>query len=290
MLRSPRLFRAKVSCWFIHLASVDSPRRVREILVPHGRNTMGTPSPCVSRRLGDPVFACVRRRSVLQVSISSPSTSSLEVTHHRERSVDALGINALPYLRLVSTHCGVAASGMLRRASSFAVGDSDSANPGLTIHTGLAGPQRYIPSRFPALPTCYFPLGVSSPGRSVVLEGLLLSTFCLSEAISRMPKRRTVSNDIFLAVPALEVDPGQFHCFHLSSGGNHRDEFRCPGNRWSRHCLPSFLPELCLVRGEVRFPVVIGCFTSQLRWEQLAPIADQGHFHLDRWIKGIRSP
>ncbi len=117
-------------------------------------STMGTPSPCVSRRVGDPVFACVRRSSVLQVSLSSPSTPSLEVTHHRERSVDDECVNVLPYLRLVSTHCGVAASGMLRRASSFAVGDSDSTNPGLTIHTGLAGPRRYIPSRFPALPTC----------------------------------------------------------------------------------------------------------------------------------------
>jgi hypothetical protein len=142
-------------------------------------STMGTPSPCVSRRVGDPVFACVRRRSVLQVSISSPSTPSWEVTHHRERSVDAACLNALPYLRLVSTHCGVTASGMLRRASSFAVGDWDSTNPGLTIHTGLAGQLRYIPSRFPALPPCSFPLGVSSPGRTVALEGLLLSTFCL---------------------------------------------------------------------------------------------------------------
>jgi len=171
-------------------------------------STMGTPSPCVSRRVGDPVFACVRRYSVLQVSISSPSTSSLEVTHHRERSVDAACLNVLPYLRLVSTHCGVTASGMLRRASSFTVGDLDSTNPGLTIHTGLAGQLRYIPSRFPALPPCYFPLGVSSPGRAVALEGLLLSTFCLSEAISRMPKRRTVANRIFLTVPASKVGLG----------------------------------------------------------------------------------
>ena len=105
-------------------------------------STMRTPSPCVSRRVGDPVFTLVRRNSVLQVSLSSPSTPSWEVTHHRERSVDAECLNALPYLRLVSTQCGVAASGMLRRASSFAVGDWDSTNPGLTIHTGLAGPLR----------------------------------------------------------------------------------------------------------------------------------------------------
>src|SRR5260221_1563804 len=70
-------------------------------------STMGTPSPCVSRRVGDPVFACVRRCSVLQVSISSPSTPSLEVTHHRERSVDDACLNVLPYLRLVSTHCEI---------------------------------------------------------------------------------------------------------------------------------------------------------------------------------------
>src|SRR5260221_8753706 len=126
---------------------------------------------------------------------------------------------------------------MLRRASSFAVGESNSTNLGLTIHTGLAGQLRYIPSRFPALPPCYFPLGVSSPGRTVALEGLLLSTFCLSEAISRMPKRRTVANDIFLAVPALEVGLGQFHGISLCSGANHCNEFRRPGHRRSRHCL-----------------------------------------------------
>jgi hypothetical protein len=54
MLRSPQLFRAKVSGWIIHPASVDSPRRAREILVPHGRNTMAAASPYTSRWVGDP--------------------------------------------------------------------------------------------------------------------------------------------------------------------------------------------------------------------------------------------
>src|SRR5260221_14295563 len=106
---------------------------------------------------------------------------------------------------------------MLRRASSFAVGESNSTNLGLTIHTGLAGQLRYIPSRFPALPPCYFPLGVSSPGRTVALEGLLLSTFCLSEAISRMPKRRTIANDIFLGGPPSSVQLCE--CHRIRRGG-----------------------------------------------------------------------
>src|SRR5258706_12447611 len=118
---------------------------------------------------------------------------------------------------------------MLRRASSFAVGDWDSTNPGLTIRTGLAGQLRYIPSRFPALPPCYFPLGVSSPGRTVALEGLLLSTFCLSEAISRMPKRRTIANHVLLQRPASDVGLGEFYGIDVRCCCHNRDQFR---RRW----------------------------------------------------------
>src|SRR5258708_12289248 len=60
-------------------------------------STMGTPSPCVSRRVGDPVFACVRRSSVLQVSLSSPSTPSFRVPHHRQHSVAHHSFTDLPY-------------------------------------------------------------------------------------------------------------------------------------------------------------------------------------------------
>ena len=215
---------------------------------------MGTPSPCVSRRVGDPVFACVRRRSVLQVSLSSPSPPSWEVTHHRERSVDAACFNVLPYLRLVSTHCGVAASGMLRRASSFAVGDWDSTNPGLTIHTGLAGQLRYIPSRFPALPPCSFPLGVSSPGRTVALEGLLLSTFCLSEAISRMPKRRTIADDIFLGGPASSIELCERHRIRGGSRCYNGNQLRRSGGHRRRGGLPIVFPRCLFKEIQISIP------------------------------------
>jgi hypothetical protein len=44
----------------------------------------------------------------------------------------------------------------------------------------------------PLCPTCYFPLGLSTPGRSAVLEGSLPSTFCPCGAIPDAPKRRTI--------------------------------------------------------------------------------------------------
>jgi hypothetical protein len=54
------------------------------------------------------------------------------------------------------------------------------------------GTSHYIPSCLAALLTCSFPLCLSTPGRSVILEGRLLSTFCSFGAISRAPKRRTM--------------------------------------------------------------------------------------------------
>src|SRR5712691_1429666 len=59
---------------------------------------------------------------------------------------------------------------------------------------------RSIPSRLAACSTYSFPLGLSTPGRLSVLEGHLLSTFYLSEVISRMPKRRTTMYHITEAV------------------------------------------------------------------------------------------
>jgi hypothetical protein len=53
------------------------------------------------------------------------------------------------------------------------------------------GASPYIPSGFTASLTCSFPLCLSAPGRSVVLKGHMLSTFCLSQAISPSPQRRT---------------------------------------------------------------------------------------------------
>jgi hypothetical protein len=74
---------------------------------------------------------------------------------------------------------GVAASRMLRRALAFAIGNWDLANPGFTsilfetsCGQGLQVQLRYIPSRFPAFRTCYFPLCLSTLGRFGALSGI----------------------------------------------------------------------------------------------------------------------
>src|SRR5260221_11334831 len=105
----------------------------------------------------------------------------------------------------------------------------------------------------------------------------------------QIEREEPVANDIFLAVPSIEVGLGQFHCISLWSGANHRNEFRFEGYRRSRHCLPSLLPELCLMRGEVSLPAARSRFRNGFCRKQLAPIADQGHCHLYRWASGIWS-
>jgi hypothetical protein len=111
------------------------------------RTTMAVPSPCASRRLGDPVFALVRRVVCLGSQfVSFPR--SFPGIHHRERSTAS-------YRRW---SCDVAASGMLRRAWYCAIGNWGSANAGLAMHTGLAGHTTVHP-----FPLACFPNMLLSP-------------------------------------------------------------------------------------------------------------------------------
>ena len=124
--------------------------------------TMGTPSPSGSRLVGDPAFAHMRR----SVRVGAPFASlpcSLPGTHRREPSRAVVYCSLFPRGHRGLWSNGVAASGMLRRAPNFTVGNWGSTNPGFTMRTGLAeliylhpfGPFRFAgmllsPSGFPS--------------------------------------------------------------------------------------------------------------------------------------------
>ena len=75
---------------------------------------------------------------------------------------------------------------------------------GLLAHR-TCGTSRDIPWRLAAFLTCYFPCLVSRSGRLGVLEGGLLSTFCLSKSYSTIPDAaRTLA--AFSATLRNEVD------------------------------------------------------------------------------------
>ena len=84
-----------------------------------------------------------------------------------------------------------------------------------------------------------------------------------------MPKRRTVANAVFLALPSLEIGLSQLYRVHTVPRRNHRDQFRRGGGRRRRQRLPPVFPEALLLRGEVSLPVLdIGL----LNHEQLTPV------------------
>jgi hypothetical protein len=136
---------------------------------------------------------------------------------------------------------------MLRRAWYCAIGGWGSTSLGLTslpfgtsCTQDLQAARRYIPSRLPAFSTCSFPLWVSPPGRLSALEGHSLSTFCLYEAISRAPKRRTTMYHITANLCSFGGVEKQQVLFHGSSskealgkGSNEADLDEETGHRLS---------------------------------------------------------
>jgi hypothetical protein len=154
MLRSPQLFRAKVSCWFIHLASVDSPRRVREILVPHGRNTMVTLLPWDSRPVGNPMFR------------------SHDTLRRVRRSVRFLHWDHFPTLsdgrllmpRITSRVHPQTASSVLRLVADWTAGSWNSGSLAFAIPPGLAERRATMLSLLSAFVTCYFSRCLSARG------------------------------------------------------------------------------------------------------------------------------
>lgn len=99
--------------------------------------------------------------------------------------------------------------------------------------------------------------------------------FChLRSNYFQIKRQQPVANDIFLAVPALEVRLGQFDGISLGSGAHHGHQFWYPGDRRSRQCLPTFLPELRSFLGKVTLPVVLSGCSLRFCRQQLAPIAD----------------
>src|SRR2546421_10948089 len=105
----------------------------------------------------------------------------------------------------------------------------------------------------------------------------------------QIERDQPVSNTVFLTVPSSEVGLGEFDGFPCSAGGNPRDEFREALRRGIRWGLPSFLPELHLVRSQVSPPISIGDLIGPFTKHQLAPIADEGHLYLHKGIKRIGS-
>src|SRR5260370_24960993 len=117
---------------------------------------------------------------------------------------------------------------------------------------------------------------------------LTFGEFRVDDLLFRIPMIRVqierdqpVANAVFLAVPALEVDLGQFQRSHALPGRHHWDEFRGGGRRWRRRCLPSFLPEAQWLRREVSLPVLDICpLSGSFHHKQLAPVSDEGYLDL----------
>jgi len=158
MLSSPQTFRLKVSCWFIHFASVDSPRRVREILVPHGRNTTQAPWPWPSRAVGHPMFL---HGSTYQHDVGAQLISLLVLIGPRPLPSRCLSP------RLLDKH----GNGIVIKRSDRWVwygtpGDLGSGNPAFTISCGSCNgllATTLWPHR--ALRACYCPLCLSTSGK-----------------------------------------------------------------------------------------------------------------------------
>src|SRR5713226_5175193 len=141
--------------------------------------TMGVPSPCVSRRVGDPVFA-QRKRSVRVVLLlfltRLIACSSLKRALHQARSPWCIPASPL------QTCCG--GCGRHRTELGFD-------NPSLTMRTGLAGRSRTCLPQIPALSACSCPLWLSPLG-----QPLSWRSFCSQPPfplgrISSAPTRRT---------------------------------------------------------------------------------------------------
>src|SRR5712692_2016862 len=84
--------------------------------------------------------------------------------------------SVLLHVWLHRAYCDVAASGTLRRAAGAPLGIWVQPIQASPYTQDLQAILRYIPSRFPAFPTCYCSLCLSTPGKSAVLGGPLLST------------------------------------------------------------------------------------------------------------------
>src|SRR5256886_17272699 len=121
---------------------------------------MGVPSPCVSRRVGDPAFVLVRRSG----RVGAPFVSlphSLLGTHWRESLVP------VEQRRLFQCHrFRYVAMGVLFHR--WKLGFSQCR---FHLASRTCSASRYIPSRLAAFLTCCFPFQVSPLGRLGVLRG-----------------------------------------------------------------------------------------------------------------------
>src|SRR5260370_41487342 len=73
-------------------------------------------------------------------------------------------------------------------------------------------------------------------------RGLALNLSCLRQASNLAPKRRTVANAVFLALPALEIGLSQLYRVHTVARRNHWDQFWRGGSRRGPESLPPTLP------------------------------------------------
>src|SRR6266496_6024666 len=86
-------------------------------------------------------------------------------------------------------------------------------------------------------------------------RGLALNLSCLWQASNLAPKRRTVANGIFLAIPAPEVRLGQFYRLHAWPRRNHRNQFRRGRSRWCGDSLSPFFPVTRVGGGKGSVPI-----------------------------------
>src|SRR5437899_532330 len=105
----------------------------------------------------------------------------------------------------------------------------------------------------------------------------------------QVERDQPVSNGIFLAVPAPKVGLSEFSCLHSLPCRDYWDQFWGGEGSWSRHCLPSFLPKILLMRSEIGAPVFVRSGTGHRSWLQLAPITNESYLDLYRGIKRIGS-
>ena len=131
---------------------------------PGHSGTTDTPSPCASRRVGDPTVT----RSQRAVRGGVPFVP-LQPPHCR-----SFTRQSVPRPPTTGVSAGVTASGMLRWANGETTGDWDSPNPGFALRTGRA--ERRVPylhayplSHHAAVPVG-FPRWVSPLGTLGVLE------------------------------------------------------------------------------------------------------------------------